>query len=75
MLDCMKLRVGTELQLQEEVYDVQYLQNETMFAVAQNKYVYVLIQLLPCVFVCLFVVDLLCFTGTYTTTRVWKFTV
>ena len=41
VLDCMKLRVGTELQLKEDVYDVQYLQNETMFAVAQNKYVYV----------------------------------
>jgi WD40 repeat protein len=39
--DCMKTTVGCELQLQEEVHDVQYLHNETMFAVAQNKYTYV----------------------------------
>ena len=30
-----------ELQLQEEVHDVQYLQNETLFAVAQAKYTYI----------------------------------
>lgn len=41
VMDCQKTTVGTELQLQESVYDVQYLHNETMFAVAQNKYVYI----------------------------------
>eukprot|EP01032_Pedospumella_encystans_P012808 gene12808-14789_t len=39
--DCLRTTVGCELQLQEDVYDVQYLHNETMFAVAQNKYTYV----------------------------------
>ena len=38
VLDSLNLTVSMELQLQEEVYDVQYLHNETMFAVAQNKY-------------------------------------
>jgi U3 small nucleolar RNA-associated protein 7 len=38
VLDCLRTRVSTEIQLQEEVHDVQYLQNETLFAVAQNKY-------------------------------------
>ena len=41
VVDCMKTTVGTELQLKEAVYDVQYLHNETLFAVAQNKYVYI----------------------------------
>lgn len=39
--DCQTMNIGTELQLQEDVHDVQYLQNETMFAVAQKKFVYV----------------------------------
>jgi len=30
-----------ELQLQEEIHDVHYLHNETMFAVAQNRYTYI----------------------------------
>jgi U3 small nucleolar RNA-associated protein 7 len=41
ILDCVKLKVGMELQLKEEVYDVHYLHNETMFAVAQNKFTYI----------------------------------
>ena len=41
VLDCMKTTVGTELQLKESVYDVQYLHNETLFAVAQSKYAYI----------------------------------
>ena len=30
-----------ELQLQQEVHDVRYLHNDTMFAAAQNKYTYI----------------------------------
>mmetsp|Transcript_32361 Transcript_32361/g.30866 ORF Transcript_32361/g.30866 Transcript_32361/m.30866 type:complete len:576 (+) Transcript_32361:83-1810(+) len=41
VLDCLRTQIGTELQLQEEVHDVHYLHNETMFAVAQNKYTYI----------------------------------
>jgi U3 small nucleolar RNA-associated protein 7 len=39
--DCTNMTIGTELQLQQEVFDVQYLHNETMFAVAQQKYTYI----------------------------------
>jgi U3 small nucleolar RNA-associated protein 7 len=39
--DCQTMNIGTELQLQEDVFDVQYLQNESMFAVAQKKCVYI----------------------------------
>jgi U3 small nucleolar RNA-associated protein 7 len=37
-LDCQRVAVGAELQLQEEVRDVCFLQNETLFAVAQRQY-------------------------------------
>jgi U3 small nucleolar RNA-associated protein 7 len=37
----MNMTIGTELQLQQEIFDVQYLHNETMFAVAQQKYAYI----------------------------------
>jgi hypothetical protein len=40
-LDCLKTTIGTELQLKETVHDVHFLHNETMFAVAQNKYTYI----------------------------------
>lgn len=39
--DCHRMQVGCEMQLKEDVYDVQYLHNETLFAVAQNRYAYV----------------------------------
>lgn len=39
--DCHTMTVGTELQLEQDVYDVQYLHNETMFAVAQRRYLYI----------------------------------
>jgi U3 small nucleolar RNA-associated protein 7 len=39
--DCMRMFVGCELQLQEDIHDVHYLHNETMFAVAQNRYTYI----------------------------------
>jgi U3 small nucleolar RNA-associated protein 7 len=39
--DCHRMQVGCELQLKEDVHDVQYLHNETLFAVAQSRYVYV----------------------------------
>eukprot|EP00981_Chlorochromonas_danica_P006463 scaffold1401_cov180-Ochromonas_danica.AAC.13 len=39
--DCHTMSVGMELQLQQEVFDVQYLHNESLFAVAQSKYVYI----------------------------------
>ena len=35
-LDCHTLKIGVEMQLQEEVNDVQFLQNESLFAVAQK---------------------------------------
>jgi U3 small nucleolar RNA-associated protein 7 len=35
------MEVVRELQLQQEIFDVQYLHNETMFAVAQQKYLYI----------------------------------
>lgn len=41
VLDCLRTVVGAELQLSEEIHDVHYLHNETMFAVAQNKYTYI----------------------------------
>jgi U3 small nucleolar RNA-associated protein 7 len=41
MFDNMKLDVGMELQLQEEIHDLKFLQNETMFAAAQNKYTFI----------------------------------
>lgn len=41
ILDCHGLKVGMELQLGEEVHDVHYLQNESMFAVAQTNYTYI----------------------------------
>lgn len=39
--DCMRSKIGTEMQLQETVHDVQYMHNETLFATAQNKYAYI----------------------------------
>lgn len=39
--DCLRTEVGMELQLEEEVHDVHFLHNETMFAAAQQKYTYI----------------------------------
>lgn len=39
--DCMHLSVACELQLKDTVHDVQYLHNETMFAVAQEQHTYI----------------------------------
>lgn len=41
VMDCLRTTMGAELNLQEDVYDVQYLQNETLFAVAQHRYTYI----------------------------------
>ena len=41
VLDCMRMRISAEVQLEDAIYDVKYLHNETMFAVAQKKYTYV----------------------------------
>ena len=41
VMDCLRTSMGAELQLQEAIHDVHYLQNETQFAFAQNKYTYV----------------------------------
>jgi U3 small nucleolar RNA-associated protein 7 len=41
VLDCLRTTIGCEMQLKEEVRDVKYLHNETMFAVAQQKYTYI----------------------------------
>jgi U3 small nucleolar RNA-associated protein 7 len=35
------MNVGVELQLEEEVHDVKFLHNESMFAVAQREYTYI----------------------------------
>ena len=37
-LDCQRLSVGMELQLEEDVHDICYLHDDTMFAVAQKQY-------------------------------------
>lgn len=39
--NCQTMNIGTELQLQEDVHDVTYLHNETMFAVAQKRCAYI----------------------------------
>ena len=41
MLDCLKLQVGTEMQLKETVNDVHFLHNESLFAAAQKNYTYI----------------------------------
>ena len=40
-MDSHKGIINMEMQLQEAVYDVQYLHDETLFAVAQSKYIYI----------------------------------
>ena len=40
-MDCHRCKVGMELQLEEDIYDAQYLHNETFFATAQKKYAYI----------------------------------
>lgn len=39
--DALRMSVGAELNLQETVHDVHYLHNESLFAVAQEKYTYI----------------------------------
>ena len=41
IMDCLETQVKTDFQLQQEIYDIHYLHNESMFAVAQKKYVYI----------------------------------
>ena len=41
IMDCLRTSVSTELQLKEELHDIHYLHNETMFAAAQKKYLYI----------------------------------
>ena len=43
VLDCHTFRMSGELQLRETCRDACFLMNENMFAVAQNKYVYVVL--------------------------------
>ncbi len=38
VMDCMRMRLVTEVQLEDTIHSVKYLHNETMFAVAQKKY-------------------------------------
>ncbi len=38
MFDCQTMNLGMEIQLQEEVHDIHFLHNESMFAVAQKEY-------------------------------------
>jgi U3 small nucleolar RNA-associated protein 7 len=39
--DCHNMEIVTELQLQQDVNDVQFLHNDTLFAVAQRQHVYI----------------------------------
>jgi U3 small nucleolar RNA-associated protein 7 len=41
VMNAQKLGVTTELHLEEAVHDVQFLHNESLFAVAQDKYTYI----------------------------------
>ena len=41
IMDCLQTEVKMEMQLQQEIHDLHYLHNESMFAVAQKKYVYI----------------------------------
>ena len=41
VMDCLRTSISCELQLEEEVHDAVFLHNETLFAVAQNKYTYI----------------------------------
>lgn len=41
VMDCHRMTLGAEMQLQETVHDVCYLHNESLFAVAQHKYAYI----------------------------------
>ena len=41
IMDSLQTQVKMEIQLQQEIHDVHFLHNETMFAVAQRKYVYI----------------------------------
>lgn len=40
VMDCHNCTINLEMQLQEVVHDIQYLHDESLFAVAQNKYAY-----------------------------------
>ncbi len=40
IVDCHNRTVKLEMQLQEALFDIQYLHDESLFAVAQKKYVY-----------------------------------
>lgn len=39
--DCHNMEIVTELQLQQDVHDVTYLHNDTLFAAAQRQHVYI----------------------------------
>eukprot|EP00808_Paulinella_micropora_P006803 g63712.t1 len=41
LMDWMDMKLGTELNLRESIRDVKFLHDQTMFAVAQKKYVYI----------------------------------
>jgi U3 small nucleolar RNA-associated protein 7 len=41
IMDCLRTNLGAEIQLQEDIHDVQFLHNETMFAAAQQRNVYI----------------------------------
>lgn len=41
ILDCLRTHVSMEMQLQEDVHDVHYLHNESMFAIAQRNFTYI----------------------------------
>jgi U3 small nucleolar RNA-associated protein 7 len=41
MVDALRSNVVTELHVKQSIHDIKFLHNETMFAVAQKKYVYI----------------------------------
>lgn len=41
IMDCLRISVGTEMQLQQTVHDAHFLHNESLFATAQDKYTYI----------------------------------
>jgi U3 small nucleolar RNA-associated protein 7 len=40
-MDCLRNTVSSELQLEQEIFDIQFLHNETLFAAAQERFTYI----------------------------------
>lgn len=69
-MDCLRTSIGAELQLREDVHDVHYLHNETLFAAAQEKYTLATTHpSSPFIYNPLF-----SFAGTFMIIKEWRFT-